>query len=67
MKIFDGLLLVLFLLKYVEIVDIEFFKVECDVYEYVFIRVKCIFNVNVEVGIVMKVFISIFVQILCFR
>ncbi|CAK7268548.1 DNA helicase rad5 [Sporothrix epigloea] len=67
MKTPDGQPLVVLPAKHVEIVPIELSKVEREIYDHVFMRVKRSLTANVEAGTVMKSFTSIFAQVLRLR
>ncbi|KAL1900629.1 DNA helicase rad5 [Sporothrix stenoceras] len=67
MKTPDGQPLVVLPAKHMEIVPVELSKVEREIYDHIFMRVKRSLTANVEAGTVMKSFTSIFAQVLRLR
>ncbi|CAK7215718.1 DNA helicase rad5 [Sporothrix bragantina] len=67
MKTPDGQPLVLLPAKHMEIVSVELSKVEREIYDHIFMRVKRSLTANMEAGTVMKSFTSIFAQVLRLR
>ncbi|CAK7200827.1 DNA helicase rad5 [Sporothrix eucalyptigena] len=67
MKTPDGQPLVLLPAKHMEIVPVDLSKVEREIYDHIFMRVKRSLTANMEAGTVMKSFTSIFAQVLRLR
>ncbi|ERS97339.1 hypothetical protein HMPREF1624_06671 [Sporothrix schenckii ATCC 58251] len=67
MKTPDGQPLVVLPTKHMEIVPVELSKVEREIYDHIYMRVKRSLTANVEAGTVMKSFTSIFAQVLRLR